>query len=88
MQTCHIPPFGHPPKPESPHSPFLSTKNAPKESENCSAPGAPWAPQLAHGGVGRALGRFSEALARSIFKVKMKNKDIRGDGVGGGGNSA
>ena len=77
MQTCRIPPFGLAPKPESAHSPFLPTKNArPKENENCTP--------LHSRSPGVSAARFSAALARSIFKVKMKNKDIRGDGREGG----
>lgn len=59
-------------------TPFSSLpKNArPKENENCTP--------LHSRSPGVSAARFSAALARSIFKVKMKNKDIRGDGREGG----
>lgn len=55
------------PPPPPPKMPAPKEKTAPH-----SAPGAP--------GCHPHSQRFSAALARSIFKVKMKNKDIRGDG--------
>ena len=76
VQTCWIPPFGLASKAESAYPPFPPTKNARPERKRKLHP----TPRPAHGIVGRAPKRFSAAPARSIFKVKMKNKDIRGDG--------